>query len=182
MRIVVQDLGDWVVKMEWPEGVESGGPGVLVIEPADPDNYPAGGISSTVLRGIDFRAALETLRRQLAASERWEVAGERHESDRAERLKDALAQGVTDDYLALLSAAYVSAVNRGQGKPLDYLAEAVGKTASTVKGHLWQARKKDLLQGSAGRAGGQLTPKAKGLLERIVPDAPTPLIPAKADG
>ncbi|WP_067571560.1 hypothetical protein [Nocardia acidivorans] len=168
-RVVTQDLGDWVVKMEWPAGVENGGPCVLLIEPADPQNYPAGGLSSTVLRDIDFRGAVETLRRQLKGSQPSGKASERHETNRAKSLRDALAQGVTDEYLALLAAAYVSATNRGQAKPLDYLAEMVGKTANTIKGHLWQARKKELLIGSAGRAGGQLTGKANGILERIAP-------------
>ncbi|WP_245721472.1 hypothetical protein [Nocardia crassostreae] len=175
-RIVTQDLGDWVVRMEWPVGVEHGGPGALLISPADPETYPVGGLSSTVLRDIDFRAALETLRRQLEGSRRWSKGRERYEADRAERLKTALAQGVTDEYLALLASAYVSAANRGQAKPLEYLAEMVGKTPSTVKGHLWQARKKELLSGSAGRAGGQLTDKATKILERIVPAAPRGLV------
>lgn len=171
-RIVTQDLGDWVVRMEWPAGVENGGPGVLRIEPADPQSYPAGGLSSTVLRDIDFRGALESLRRQLEGSRRSGESHERYEAGRAERLKNALEQGVTDEYLALLACAYVSATNRGQSKPLSYLAEMVGKTASTIKGHLWQARKKELLSGSAGRAGGQLTDKATKILERIVSGAP----------
>ncbi|MGV9540330.1 hypothetical protein ACWDSF_03280 [Nocardia beijingensis] len=171
-RIVTQDLGDWIVRMEWPAGVENGGPGVLLIEPANPETYPPGGVSSTVLREIDFRAALETLRSQSAASQRWSNARETYEAERAERLRDAATQGVTDEYLALLASAYVSATNRGQAKPLDYLAQMVGKTPSTVKGHLWQARKKELLSGSAGRAGGQLTDAATRILARIVPGAP----------
>ncbi|WP_405159655.1 hypothetical protein OG203_24650 [Nocardia sp. NBC_01499] len=176
-RIVIQDVGEWVVRMEWPAGVESGGPGVLLIEPADPESYPAGGISSTILREIDFRGALETLRRQLDSSQRWAKSRTSSENERAERLKEALGQGVTDDYLALLASAYVSATNRGQTKPLEYLAEMVGKTPSTVKGHMWQARKRELLSGSAGRAGGQLTSKANMILARIVPGAPQGLLP-----
>ena len=44
----------------------------------------------------------------------------------------------------------MSAVNRGESNPMEHLAKQIGKSASTVKGHLWQARKKDLLTGSAG--------------------------------
>lgn len=172
-RIVVQDLGEWVVRMEWPEGVQSGGPGVLVIEPADPDSYPVGGLSSTVLRQVDFRGAADRLRAQLATRKRRSKAHERYEQDRSERLREALRHGVTEEYLALLASAYVSAVNRGQTKPLEHLADMTGKTASTIKGHLWQARKKGLLTGSAGRKGGQLTDKATKVLERIVPGAPS---------
>lgn len=170
-RTVTQDLGEWVVSMQWPEGVETGGPGALLIEPANPDSYPPGGLSSTVLRDIDFRAALDTLRKQVATSRRRNKARHNYEAGRAERLRAALAEGVTDEYLALLASAYVSTTNRGQEKPLEHLAEMIGKTPSTVKGHLWQARRKEFLVGSAGRAGGKLTPKTTRILERIVPGA-----------
>ena len=165
-RIVVQDLGEWVVRMEWPEGVQSGGPGVLVIEPADPDSYPVGGLSSTVLRQVDFRGAAEQLRAQLATEQRQDKELERYKQDLSERLRKALSHGVTEEYLALLASAYVSAVNRGQEKPSEHLADIAGKTASTVKWHLWQARKRGLLTGSAGRKGGQLTHRAKVILEK----------------
>jgi hypothetical protein len=45
------------------------------------------------------------------------------------------AGGVGDDYLALLADEYVRAVNRGQPKVIDYLAELIGKLVSTVRGH-----------------------------------------------
>lgn len=163
---MVQDLGEWVVRMEWPEGVQSGGPGVLVIEPADPDSYPVGGLSSTVLRQVDFRGAADQLRAQLATEQRQDKELERYEQDLSKRLRKALSHGVTEEYLALLASAYVSAVNRGQEKPSEHLAGMVGKTTSTVKGHLWQSRKKGLLTGSAGRKGGQLTHRAKAILEK----------------
>ena len=156
---VIQGIGDdWVVTMEWPAGVENGGPMRLVIEPVA-DN-PVGGLSSTVLRQVDFREAIERFRDQIEASQRRGREHEKYEKQRTERLRAALDEGVTDDYLALLSSAYVSAVNRGLEKPNDYLAEMAGKTTSTVRGHLWQARKQDFLTGSPGRKGGQLTDKA----------------------
>jgi hypothetical protein len=166
-RRVVQDLGAWVVVMEWPEGVINGGPGRLVIEPAD--GYPIGGLSQTVLRQVDFKDGIERFRKQLAASERRSQLRDDYENKRGERIRAALSAGVTDEYLALLASAYISAANRGQPMPNEYLAEVVGKTTSTVRGHLWQARKRDLLTGSPGRVGGQLTPKAVAILERIVP-------------
>lgn len=174
-RIVVQDLGpgwEWVVEMEWPEGVTSGGPAALVIRPSDPDSYPAGGISSTLLREIDFREAAERLRRQVTAAERWDKARGRYEQDRSERLREAVSHGITDEYLALLSSAYVSAVNHGQPRPLEHLAEQAGKSLAAIKNHLWQATRRSLLERSAGRPGGRLTEKASGILERIVPNAP----------
>ncbi|MFE6404204.1 hypothetical protein [Streptomyces alboflavus] len=170
-RIVVQDLGPWVVEMEWPEGVSQGGPGVLVIRPKNMDSCPPGGISSTVLRQIDFKEAAETLRRQLAVSGMRARVRAEYQQDRVRRLREAAGKGVTDQYLALLASAYVTYVNDGGTGPLAHLAEQVGKSESTIKGHLWQARKRDLLSGSAGRAGGALTPKASAILMEIVPGA-----------
>ncbi|WP_447041407.1 hypothetical protein [Streptomyces sp. DSM 118878] len=96
---------------------------------------------------------------------------EEQEAARAERLRKAAAQGVTDEYLALLASAYVGYINRGGAGPLAHLAAQVGKSQSTIKGHLWQARKRDLLTGSAGRAGGALTEKASALLMDLIPGA-----------
>lgn len=126
-------------------------------------------MSSTILREIDFRYAAERLRGQLAFHERWNKADERHETKRIERLRAALAEGITEEYLALLASAYVHRVNIGQDKPVQQLADELGKSPTTVKGHLWQARKRGLLTGSSGRKGGQLTPEATAILERIVP-------------
>lgn len=170
-RVVVQDVGaGWVAEMEWREGVLHGGPDVLVIRPADETDPPHGGLSQTVLRRLDLKAATDTLRRQLAHLDT--LSGSH---DRDDRIKQALSHGVTDEYLALLSSRYVGIVNHGQAGPLDALAEITGKTASTVKGHLWQARKRGLLEGSAGRAGGKLTAKASRVLADIVPNAPAEL-------
>ncbi|MFE0138610.1 hypothetical protein ACFWY6_44805 [Streptomyces sp. NPDC059037] len=162
MRIVEQDLGPWVVEMEWPEGQTQGGPGVLVVRPADPESYPPGGISSTVLRDIDFRDALRTLRRQVQFSDRWESRQPEYTS---KDLRESLAAGVSDKYLSQLASVYITVVERGQSGPLVHLAEMIGKSASTIKGHLWQARKRGLMEGSPGRAGGLLTEKAKEALK-----------------
>jgi hypothetical protein len=145
----------------------------LLIEPVG--TCPVGGLSSTVLRQINFQLATEGLRAQVLTPARRGKARENYEKRRAERLREALSGGVTDEYLALLSSAYVSAVNRGQARPNDYRADMIGKTTSTVRGHLWQAPKQGYLTGSAGRVGGQLTSKATEILERIVPGAPQPL-------
>ncbi|QSE88917.1 hypothetical protein JWS13_10015 [Rhodococcus pseudokoreensis] len=173
-RHVEMDLGpDWIVRMAWPEeGDIQGGPIELLVTPSDPQAYPAGGISSTVLRSVDFRAATAQLRRQLASADRWRRRSDEYETGRIERIRDALAKGITPEYLALLSSAYVSRVNSGQAKPVERLAEDIGKSLQTIRGHLWRARKDGLLTGSAGRKGGQLTPQASAILSRIVPNAP----------
>lgn len=164
-RVVEIDLpGGWVAEMQWPEGVTNGGPAVLLVRPADPESYPHGGVSSTLLREIDFKYAADRLRGQLAASERRQKFAEGYDNEQDDRIRAALADGVTDEYLALLSSRYVRITGAGQAKPLKALADVIGKTESTVKGHLWQARKRGLLEGSQGRAGGQLTEKATRLL------------------
>jgi hypothetical protein len=165
----MQRVGEWVVVLEWPAGVENGGPAKLTIEPIG--DMPVGGLSSTVLRQIDFRAGIEQLRELVEQdADRDKVRAAQDAADtewRADRLRSALASGVTDDYLALLSDEYVRAVNRGQAMINDHLADLVGNTPSTIRGHLWQARKRGFLTGSPGRKGGQLGPEAEKIVNRI---------------
>lgn len=167
------DLGnDWEVEMTWPEGTTQGGPSTLVVRPADPGACPAGGLSSTVLRGIKFREAEAQLRKQLAIGERRRDSRDKYEAKRLERIREELAKGISPEYLALLSSLYVSRVNGGQPKPVEAIADELGKGVQTIRGHLWQARTQHhLLKGTTGRKGGELTPEAVKILERIVPGA-----------
>jgi hypothetical protein len=174
-RVVTVDLGphmEWVCQMEWPEGETQGGPGMLVIRPADVNNYPAGGISQTLLREVDFRSALEALRRQLEFSDRWgkQTADSRNKMESL-LLSHAQGRDITDTYLALLSRAYVNAVSTGQDKPLEYLSTLTGKSYAAIKNHLWQATRRGLLERSPGRAGGKVTGKAANLIADLI-DAP----------
>jgi hypothetical protein len=161
---IPQKLGDWVAEMTWTEGEIQGGPSMLVIRPKDPDNVPAGGLSSTVLREVDFKAAAATMHELMRESAAFmELIRERQKSGRKtiDFVREALAEGVTDDYLALLAMEYVGRVNTGQEKPVDHIAEELGRSLGTVKGHLWQARKRGLLTGgSAGRKGGDVSEEA----------------------
>jgi hypothetical protein len=128
-----------------------------------------------VLRGINFRDASAQLRKQLAGGERWQKSREKYEAGRIDRIRDELAKGISPEYLALLSSLYISRVNSGQPKPVEAIADDLGKGLQTLRGHLWQARKQGLLTGAHGRKGGQLTPEATQILERIVPNAPESL-------
>lgn len=165
---VTVDLGpnyEWVARLEWPEGETQGGPARIVIEPAKKGTYPAGGLSQTVLRELDFKAALDTLRRQHAGGKR----GEKAKAAVRQQMNDLLLahsqyREISDTYLALLSHTYVRAVSDGQDKPLDYLAELTGQTLAAIKNHLWQATRRDLLERSPGRAGGKTTAKARNLI------------------
>lgn len=169
--VVTVDLGpncEWVAEMRWPEGKTQGGPAALLIRPSDPDGYPPGGLSQTVLRDVDFKYALERLRGQLASSKRWDRARRQSEEKVVAALVGHAGGSITPDYLALLSRVYVSAVNQGRDKPLDYLAEVTGNSPAAIKNHLWQATRKGLLERSPGRAGGRVTEKAAGILKPIL--------------
>lgn len=168
---VTMDLGpnmEWVAEMQWPEGETQGGPAVLVIYPADPDACPAGGLSSTVLRDVDFGYARDKLRASLSNSKRWEHARRRTEDALSSLLAEHAGGAITSEYLALLSRVYVGAVQDGLDKPLDHLAVLTGNSASAIKNHLWQATRKGLLERSPGRAGGHLTSKGRAVLASVV--------------
>lgn len=162
---------EWVAAMQWPEGATQGGPAVLVIYPSDPDVCPAGGLSQTVLRDVDFRHALERLRGKLAASKRWQRARQDTEDRLTGLLTSHAANGaITSEYLVLLSRVYIGAVNNGQERPLEHLAALTGKSAAAIKNHLWQATRKGLLERSPGRAGGHLTDKGRDVLASVISD------------
>lgn len=164
-RSVMQPVGDdWVVVMEWPDGVEDGGPARLVIEPVG--RMPVGGLSSTVLRQIDFRSAIDKFRDQVAVSRsRAEIDVAKLKQFERDQLRSALSGGVTPTYLALLSYEYVRATERGQANINDYLAELVGRPVGTVRGHLIRARRDGLLSGTHGKKGGELSEEAEDLIE-----------------
>ncbi|MHA3020426.1 hypothetical protein ACXPWS_09135 [Mycobacterium sp. BMJ-28] len=173
---VMRPVGDdWVVVMTWPAGVEDGGPAELTIRPVE--GYPVGGLSSTVLRLIDFKDAIEQLRHQVRMDARRNRAREREQQAvaewRAKRLQSTLAGGAgEDEYLVLLSSEYLRAVQRGQTKVNEFLAEMAGNLpVSTIRGHLWQARKRGHISASPGKKGGELSDDAKVILERIEADS-----------
>ncbi len=163
-----EKLGEWSVLMEWPEGAESGGPVRLVIEPVDPDNPPPGGLSSTVLRDVDFQKAAAKL------AGFFEMARDQNRSQDEStggRLRELLAVGVTTNYLVRLCEEYIELVKRGRAHPSEYLAELIGKNPSTIKGHLWKAKKVGLFAGGHGRVGGKLTPEGVRVAHRLFLDS-----------
>ncbi len=162
--------------MQWHEGNFQGGPATVFIRPIEEESPPAGGISSTVLREIDFRGASAKLHEDVGKNpvgfmeqmkQRW-----RDRTEPMKKLRAELANGITAEYLALLSKEYVYRVSDGQSKPVEKIAEELGKSTQTVRGHLWQARKRNLLTGSIGRKGGELTIEALTVLQRMEPPDP----------
>lgn len=160
----MQQIGDdWVVIMEWPEGVENGGPSRLVIEPID--KMPVGGLSSTVLRRVDFKGGIEGLREQIAASAAREEETKGLREFERKQIRALMSDGVTQQYLSILAWHYVRAADRGQANINEYLAGLVGKPVGTVRGHLMRARREGLLSGTHGKKGGELSAAASELVE-----------------
>lgn len=155
----VQDrVGPWLVTAQWPRDAEQGGPQRLVIEPA-PDASPdevASGLSQTVLRKVRFDA--------LSGLWRAERGSVEDSPDLAPMLRSAASEGVSEAYLAALSFAYVSLANAGQPAITAELAGMTGKRPETIRVHLKRARQAGMLTAVRGKAGGELTAKARALL------------------
>jgi hypothetical protein len=183
-RFVLQELGeDWTVEMEWREGAYEGGPAAIWIRPTDPDNPPPGGLSSTALRAINFRDAKTQLVAKLSTDPHgWRGSPDKQaalEAESIERLRHQLANGISAEYLAMLASTYVRRVKSGQPKPVEQIAEDLGKPLQTIRGHLWQARKQGFLTGSAGRKGGDLTVEAMRVLQQM-PKPSKSMLPPKS--
>jgi hypothetical protein len=156
---IPQRLGPWEVMLSWPADEDQGGPVSMTITPADDatDEDLIGGLSSTWLRQIDFRAARELWVSVNALSPSWEEA----ERFRAEQLQRILGHdGVSEGYLAYLAEAYVFLVRAGERSVAAKLAEMTGRSPDTMKQHLHRVRKAGFLTTIPGKAGGQLTDKA----------------------
>ncbi|WP_019809074.1 hypothetical protein [Saccharomonospora halophila] len=155
--------GEWTAVLSFgPRSVD--GPVSITVSPTDPERPPHGGLSSVALREIDIRAAIKARepRTSGSAAGRWRM--EQNGIREARQLFES--EGVTDHYLTALSQLYLSAVERGEHRPLRWLADRTGRTYSTVKSHLWQATRRGILERSSGRAGGALTEKGKALSAR----------------
>ncbi|MFF2084575.1 hypothetical protein ACFVVM_12405 [Nocardia sp. NPDC058176] len=153
---VTDVIDGYQVTLVWSAGLSQGGPQRLLIEPLDADNPPPG-ITSTVLRKVSFREWADKIRDKRQTADAVD----------AESLRAALADGVADNdrYLAMLSAAYVAAIDAGHKPPTKYLADLLGKSTETIRGHLWKARQRGYLEGHQGKAGGTLTAAGRALLE-----------------
>lgn len=169
---VTQEIGPWQVAMAWPRGADQGGPFWIDVRPnpsARPEDL-AGGLSSTVLRKVDFRAAGEQWRalHDTSAEHRELVAGLGDDfGDVSHALRIGVADGLTDEYLALLAATYVAAVRLGRESVTQNLAEMVGRRPETIRAHLKAARAQGLLTSVKARAGGRLTEKAEEILRQM---------------
>ncbi|MET9565729.1 MULTISPECIES: hypothetical protein [Streptomyces] len=164
-------IGSWKVTMWRPADSVGGGPQEIRIEPhedGDPQEI-ARGLSSTVLRQIDTRSFVEMLD---TAPTGIDQAVEEEAGLLRGWLADA-PRGVTDRYLAMLSAVYVRVVEIGERAPIQALEEITNTKQATLKGHLRAARKRGFLTKVEGKAGGQLTEKADEVLRGMKSGAGT---------
>jgi hypothetical protein len=154
--------------MWWPNDQFDGGPQHVVVQPAPgaPARDVARGISTTVLRMINPAEAA----RQAAESQGDAATGPA--GGAAQQLGATARQfladkGVSPAYLAVLAQAYSELADSGVKGIAPRLAELVGRRTETVKGHLKQARRDGYLTTVAGKAGGQVTDKARQILHRL---------------
>lgn len=169
---ISQEIGPWQVHMEWPRATDQGGPRWITVRPrpdASEDEL-AGGISSTILRQVDFTAA----------GTAWRQAAARLDPDRAELIDLAnrsivLSQalraefernGMSDEYMALLAVAYGEVVSAGERSVNANLAALVGRRPETVRGHVKAARARGFLSSVKARAGGHASDEAREIASR----------------
>lgn len=153
----VQRIGPWKVTLWLPHDSTSGNPREIRIEPheeGDPQEV-ARGITSTVLRQIDTAAFAD----EVGPLAKLVHAGQQ-KIENFRRELASLPKGVTDEYLAMISALYVRFVNSGRTAPAQDLELWTGTKQATLKGHLRAARQRGFLTKVEGKAGGQLTDKA----------------------
>ncbi|MEU7109667.1 hypothetical protein ABZ951_32175 [Streptomyces sp. NPDC046215] len=158
----VQRIGAWKVTMWMPLDSTSGNPREIRIEPHEEADQQeaARGITSTILRQIDTAAFAE----EMGPLAKLARTGQR-EVEKFRRELAGLPKGVTDEYLAVISALYVRFVNSGRTAPAQDLEAWTQTKQATLKGHLRAARQRGFLTKVEGKAGGQLTDKAIEILK-----------------
>lgn len=107
-----------------------------------------------------YAAAHAVLSRRLPGGERYAASL----ADFAERPRTGPA-GRSDQSYAALAALYVQVIAEGAERPIGAVAGRLGLAQKTVQNHLYKARERGLLTSlGRGKAGGQLTDKAKEML------------------
>jgi hypothetical protein len=127
---------------------------------------PVGGLTTSVLRNVSLEYLYEMARQVLALPPEVGPALE-IQLDAASRVRRSGRQGRSDTEYAQLAAKYVEEVGRGP-KPIPRLSERLHVGESSLRGMLNVARGRKLLTDAPpGQAGGELTQKAKDLLDGL---------------
>ncbi|MGY0234975.1 hypothetical protein [Longispora urticae] len=140
----------------------------LTIQPADANAPLARGITTGVLRDIPLTEIAQAARKALDDAH---GIGQNTEAliDTV-RQADSVASGLTPEYLSALSWAYVQLAGVPNARPIQILADGLGKNPGTLKNHIREARKRDYLTSpSTGYAGGELTSLARKTLSSLIP-------------
>jgi hypothetical protein len=134
----------------------------LTIYPAG-DWAPSGGLTDEVRRTVRLDDLRRMAKRRLQLQE---VASSIGVDPSAFKKNTARGRkGRSDLDLARIAESYVALTEEVE-HPADTLAERMHLNPTTVRGLLWQARKRGLLtRAPAGQSGGRLTGRAKGLLD-----------------
>ncbi|MFG2141656.1 hypothetical protein [Streptomyces sp. NPDC048650] len=167
---IAQQHGGWVVRMWWPVGPITGGPQRVTVEPAD-DAEPRDvvrGISTTVLRRLDIAAAINLAKMAPEAQQTLQDYAQRLSASAEAAGQLLAAEGVSKRYLATLAATYAAMADSGAPAPVPWLARLIERRPETIKDHLKKARRDGYLGTVAGKAGGELTDKAKAVLDSLV--------------
>lgn len=165
VRLKAGPADEWIVEMTWPEGRTTGGPVEMRILPSASNSGET--ISSTLLRDIDFATARDILRRQVAHEAGYQEWKKDLDDAEIELLRDAMRVGVkTDDYRALLSYRFTLLNLRAVEDPTQQLADELGKSRETLRGHLWQAKRRGWLAQQSGPVD-QLPRKTLDIIEEL---------------
>ncbi|MGW2368639.1 hypothetical protein ACWCZ5_24055 [Streptomyces sp. NPDC001667] len=167
---ITQHQGAWDIRMWWPSGPVTGGPQRITIEQAEnaPARDVARGISTTVLRRLDLTEAVRAMQERAPSleEEAREIGQAIEEAGKGAGRLLAM-QGVSVPYLVVLSTVYVQMANMGATRPVDWLAQLIERRPETVRDHLKKARRDGYLSSLAGKAGGELTEKARAVLDSM---------------
>jgi hypothetical protein len=162
MERTTQELGPWLVTMEWDDTISVAGPSRIVIEP-NPGVRRYGhvvrsGITTTVLRAVQPR-------RPRTGPEMNEAELRATRNELVHRMNE---HGTSDErFLAVLARAYV-AVAGVERNPAGVLSEMIDRAVSTTKALLGVARQRGLLtEATPHRAGGELTDKSRAILAEL---------------
>jgi hypothetical protein len=124
---------------------------------------PWGGLSYRLLRRLKVGALEAAARRQMTEVPKIAVALPKSWAVDAARRPGS--RGRDDVHYAEVAAAYVAAFKAGSDRPVVDVADSLYVAPKTVSNKLFRARERGLLTSPPrGRAGGELTGKAKALL------------------
>lgn len=186
-RAVVRlPLDEWSVT--YTVAAEHGRPviGELSFTPTREGEVPPGGLSARTLRRIPFarlhQVARELVRREGVGDETGTVALFDFVEQRPLERRPGRRRRPDLDY-ARVARAYTVAIATGSRSPVADVAQAMNEPRGFVRDMLAEARRRDLVtRPVAGRSGGDLTDKAKGLLAEAEPMKKKPGRRANAPG